>query len=249
MNMNGTTYFALEPSARRKRGANRDVQSGTSREHRNLQRSNVPRAGGATGSASGQASGAKCVVGVDEVGRGSWAGPLLVVAARQTARLPKGLSDSKLMSKKQREQILNKLSNCCKFGEGWVKASEIDIHGLAAALKLGVSRALRQLKVDIGEQIIMDGKISYIPQKYKNGRSVIGADNKLPIVSAASIYAKVTRDQFMKKLSVKYPQYGFGKHVGYGTNFHKLALEKFGVLEEVHRLSFKPIKNLPGATE
>ena len=85
------------------------------------------------------------MVGVDEVGRGCWAGPLLVVAARAHSGLPDSLTDSKLLSKKQRELILNLLSNCCNFGEGWVKVDEIDTLGLANALKLGVSRALESL--------------------------------------------------------------------------------------------------------
>lgn len=185
------------------------------------------------------------MIGIDEVGRGSWAGPLLVVAARQTARLPNGLTDSKLMTKKQREEILNLLNNCCRFGSGWVGAAEIDSHGLAGALKLGVSRALSALKAELSEDIIMDGSVNYVPKKFKNGHSQVNADNSVPVVSAASVYAKVTRDRFMEELSAKYPNYGFGEHVGYGTSLHRLAIARFGVLKEVHRLSFKPFKDFP----
>jgi ribonuclease HII len=107
-------------------------------------------------------------IGVDEVGRGCLAGPLLVIAARQTAELPPGLKDSKLLSRKQREEILNMLSICCEFGEGWVKCSEIDKYGLSKALKLGSRRALRNLGVQANEKIILDGKFNYLPKWYKN---------------------------------------------------------------------------------
>jgi ribonuclease HII len=90
------------------------------------------------------------MIGVDEVGRGSLAGPLLVVAARAVDELPEGLKDSKLLSRKQREQIFNMLNICCEFGEGWVKATEIDYHGLSQALRLGAARALRNIRTERG---------------------------------------------------------------------------------------------------
>jgi ribonuclease HII len=185
-------------------------------------------------------------IGVDEVGRGSLAGPLLVIAARDTAQLPAGLKDSKLLSKKQREEILNVLSICCEFGEGWVKCSEIDRYGLSKALKLGSRRALENLGVTINEKIILDGKFNYLPKKYTNSQAVIGADNKVPIVSAASIYAKVTRDRYMVQMSKRYPGYLFENHVGYGTKTHMLALKELGALKYVHRRSFSPVANLSG---
>lgn len=181
------------------------------------------------------------IVGVDEVGRGCWAGPLLVVAARPTAVLPPGLKDSKLLSKAQREQILNLLSICCEFGEGWVSPAEIDKVGLAQALKLGVKRALNKLRAEISDEIIMDGKINYLPKKYTNGRALVGADNLVPVVSAASIHAKVTRDKFMTKLARSYPGYNFDRHVGYGTKSHISALEVYGAIKTIHRFSYAPI--------
>jgi ribonuclease HII len=186
------------------------------------------------------------LVGVDEVGRGCLAGPLLVVAARATSELPNGLKDSKLLSRKQREEILNMLSICCKFGEGWVKCSEIDKYGLSKALKLGSRRALDNLGVGINEGIILDGKFNYLPKKYKNSRAVIKADNLVPIVSAASIYAKVTRDRYMFNLAKQYPGYLFENHVGYGTKAHMLALRELGALKYVHRHTFLPVANLNG---
>ncbi len=187
------------------------------------------------------------MVGVDEVGRGCWAGPLLVVAARATSELPAGLKDSKLLSKRQREEILNMLSICCNFGEGWVKSVEIDRYGLAQALRLGVRRALTALRAETDEEIIMDGKVNYLPKKFINSRVMVDADNLVPIVSAASVYAKVTRDRYMAELARKYPSYSFEKHAGYGTLEHRLALKTNGVIKSVHRFSYAPIAKLRAA--
>ena len=184
------------------------------------------------------------MIGVDEVGRGCLAGPLLVAAARARSDLPAGLKDSKLLSKTEREQILSKLSTCCDFGDGWVTAAEIDSFGLAKALRLGVARALKSLRVQVGEQIIMDGSVNYVPKKFKNSKAMIDGDNLVPIISAASVYAKVTRDKFMAELAKKYPNYSFERHVGYGTKTHMLALKNYGALKYVHRYSYQPIAKL-----
>lgn len=184
------------------------------------------------------------MVGIDEVGRGSWAGPLLVVAARATSELPAGLTDSKLLTKVQREEVFDLLSNCCEFGEGWVTAVEIDKRGLAGGLKLGVSRALKALMTSFDEEIIFDGAINYISKEFLKARCIVGADATVPVVSAASIYAKVIRDGFMKELGLKYPAYGFENHVGYGTKTHQTALRNHGVLKDIHRTSYNPIKVL-----
>jgi len=181
------------------------------------------------------------MVGVDEVGRGCLAGPILVVAARAKAQLPEGLRDSKLLSRKQRVEILNKLSISCEFGEGWVKAVEIDRHGLAKALRLGIKRALSGIQAKIDEEIIMDGKVNYPPKKFKKTKCIIDADNMVPIVSAASIYAKVTRDNLMFELAKKHPSYKFENHVGYGTAEHMKAINSFGVIRFVHRASYAPV--------
>lgn len=188
--------------------------------------------------------GARSLIGVDEVGRGSLAGPLLVVAARTTAELPAGLKDSKLLSKRQREEILNKLSICCDFGEGWVSAAQIDRIGLAESLRLGVSRALKNINAQADEEIILDGNVNYLAKEFTNGSVMVGADNLVPIVSAASIYAKVTRDLYMAGLAQKYPLYHFESHVGYGTKAHIEALAAYGAIESVHRVSYAPVAKL-----
>ena len=178
------------------------------------------------------------MVGVDEVGRGCVAGPLLVVAARAKGELPAGLKDSKLLTQNQRQLFYNELTNLCDWGQGWVTAAEINSLGLAKCLKLGVSRAIKDLGVDANEQIIMDGVTNYVPTKYISARAEAKADNNYSIVSAASILAKVTRDNFMASLAKEHPNYGFDQHVGYGTAGHLRAIEEFGVLDGVHRTIF-----------
>lgn len=183
-------------------------------------------------------------VGVDEVGRGAWAGPLLVVAARGRANLPASIRDSKLLTEKQRLKILDLLSNSCEFGEGWVGVEEINKIGLAGSLRLGVARALDALSVLPAEKIILDGKINYCSTKFINARCLVKADVSIPIVSAASIYAKVLRDKFMHKLALKHPGYMFENHVGYGTKAHQVALKRYGIIDGVHRLAYRPIQKL-----
>ena len=182
------------------------------------------------------------MVGVDEVGRGCWAGPLLVVAAIAISDLPEGLTDSKLLNRVRREELFLKLQKSCKFGEGWVSAPEIDRKGLAACLRLGAIRALRALGAKKDDQILLDGKVNYLPRLYINAHAAIDADLSLPIVSAASIYGKVKRDKFMHQLAKKHPSYGFEKHVGYGTVLHRSALKSFGIVEKIHRTSYRPIR-------
>jgi ribonuclease HII len=183
------------------------------------------------------------MIGIDEVGRGAWAGPLLVVAARQIQNFDIELKDSKLLSKIQRESIFNQLQKHFIFGEGWVSSFEIDDLGLANAMRLATGRSLRNLKIDYKEYIIFDGNINYCDKKYLNVDCIIKADQKYAIVSAASIYAKVTRDNYMNKISKKFSNYGFENNVGYGTQYHKDALIRYGV-SKIHRKSFKPIREL-----
>lgn len=186
------------------------------------------------------------MIGIDEVGRGAWAGPLLVVAARQTGQLPADLTDSKLLKRLRRLEMLSELRKSCKFGEGWVTAVEIDQVGLAIALRLGISRALLSLKAGRADEIVFDGAVNYVEAIYKKARCQIKADLQIPVVSAASVYAKVRRDQHMVEVGKQYPVYGFDTNVGYGTKTHRAALLKFGTLKGIHRLSFSPLNSLSG---
>lgn len=183
----------------------------------------------------------KRVIGIDEVGRGCWAGPLLVVAARQKGTLPVGLADSKKLSKTQREALFEAIVRSCDIGEGWVEPTEIDEHGLTEAMRLAVARALAVLGAAPSEQIIMDGTYNYCAPEFTQVECVAKADDLHPIVSAASIYAKVRRDQFMTEQAELHPNYGFEKHVGYGTAFHIEALKTLGICE-LHRRSYKPVQ-------
>ena len=184
------------------------------------------------------------MIGVDEVGRGCLAGPLLVVAARQKGKEPKGLNDSKKLTRRQRETIYDLLIANYQFGEGWVRPAEIDRRGLTGAMRLGIVRALKQLDVRYEEDIILDGPINYFSARYKKVECLIDADAAIPLVSAASVYAKVRRDRFMATLADRYPQYGFDRHVGYGTPEHLRAIDKFGALRHIHRQLFAPVSRL-----
>lgn len=183
----------------------------------------------------------RSLIGIDEVGRGCWAGPLLVVAARQNGTLPKGLADSKVLSRKKRELLFYDIELACDIGVGWVQPNEIDSLGLSKSMYLAVSRALASLEAQPNETIIMDGNINYCPPEFTSSKAVIIADALHPIVSAASIYAKVLRDTYMAEQAKLYPEYNFDKHVGYGTAAHAAALLSHGICS-LHRKSYKPVK-------
>lgn len=176
------------------------------------------------------------MIGVDEVGRGAWAGPLLVCAARLTSPV-EGLRDSKKLSARQREQLNSKILDAADIGYGWVSASDIDVLGLSASLKLATKQALEAICPADDEQIIIDGTVNFAPQ-YKSSITAVKADDSYPCVSAASIVAKVARDKYMKTLDDTFPEYKFGTHVGYGTRVHSEAIRMHGLCAE-HRKSFR----------
>ena len=180
-------------------------------------------------------------VGVDEVGRGCWAGPLVAGAVLLSEPIA-GLKDSKKLSKKQRENLAAEIQlQAAAIGLGWVQPSEIDSIGLTAAVKLAMERALDQIRMDY-EELIIDGNFNFFPENVK-AKAIIKADDSVPAVSAASIVAKVARDKYMNELAGDYINYQFAKHVGYGTALHLELLKKFGV-SDMHRRSFKPVAAL-----
>ena len=183
------------------------------------------------------------IVGIDEVGRGCWAGPLVAGAVILNANSPiLGLKDSKQLTKKQLQQLDQIIQKqALAVGLGWVTPAEIDEHGLTAAVRLAMQRALEQIKLDYDE-VVVDGEYNFLKDSPKT-RAVIKADATVPAVSAASIVAKVARDNFMTKLADEYPDYGFDRHVGYGTALHLEKLKLHGV-SDLHRCSFQPIQNL-----
>ncbi len=180
-------------------------------------------------------------VGIDEVGRGCWAGPL-VAGAVILGQPIAGLKDSKKLTKKRRKMLAVEIQlQAIAVGLGWVQPREIDELGLTKAVSLAMRRALDQIAVSYDE-IIIDGNLNFLPDELK-ARAVIKADDTVPAVSAASIVAKVARDNFMAQISSKYPGYGFDKHVGYGTALHLEQLKVHGVCD-LHRCSFKPVAAL-----
>ncbi|MBR5418766.1 ribonuclease HII [Candidatus Saccharibacteria bacterium] len=188
----------------------------------------------------------KKLLGIDEVGRGPWAGPLVVGAC--VLREPiEGLNDSKKLTAKRREALAAEIHEKAYCGLGWVSAAELDELGLSQALRKACREAVKAVQAQKPEfnEIIIDGTINFLSDtplgKYV---SVLPkADALVPEVSAASIIAKVARDNYMVELAERFPEYGFEKHVGYGTALHRAALEKYGPCEE-HRKSFRPVAEL-----
>jgi ribonuclease HII len=179
------------------------------------------------------------IVGIDEVGRGAWAGPLVVGAVLLGGESIEGLTDSKLLSKKARERLdIEIRQKAVGVGIGWVSAKVIDRIGLSEALKLASRKALECIKNEYHE-IIIDGTIALIDDPRVT--LMKKADLLIPSVSAASIVAKVARDNYMKYLDDVFPGYKFSAHVGYGTAIHRGAIDELGVTP-IHRLSFAPLK-------
>jgi ribonuclease HII len=188
------------------------------------------------------------ILGIDEVGRGPWAGPLVVAAVVLGDSTIDGLADSKKLTAKKRNLLSQEiLKNAAAVGLGWVHADELDSIGLGPALALATRRAVEQITVPYHE-IIIDGTTNFLKGTTKESFVSLlpKADSLIASVSAASIVAKVARDRFMTEQAVKYPEYGFERHMGYGTALHSDALALHGVTP-LHRRSFAPIATLLGA--
>lgn len=193
------------------------------------------------------------ILGIDEVGRGPLAGPLVVGAVILPDDKPDWvdeLKDSKKLTVKKRE-ALNELilKEAVATGLGWVSAAELDDIGISAALKLAAKKAVKLVQAFHApfSQIVIDGKVNFLTDtplaKYVS--TMPKADNLVKEVSAASIIAKVARDDYMIRLAKVYPEYGFDSHVGYGTAKHIQAIQDYGICKE-HRQSFEPIKSMVG---
>lgn len=181
-------------------------------------------------------------LGVDEVGRGCWAGPL--VAGAVILHKPiRGLKDSKKLSKKQREVLTAEIRlHASAIGLGWVQPEEIDNIGLTEAVRLAMQRAVDEIILPYDE-LIIDGNINYLTHDHRS-KALVKADDLISAVSAASILAKVARDEWMAhEAHNMHPQYEFNSHVGYGTKRHMELLKLHGV-SPLHRKSYKPIQAL-----
>jgi len=188
------------------------------------------------------------ILGIDEVGRGPWAGPLVVGAVVLGEAAIEGLTDSKKLSAKRRDQLdILIREQAAGYGLGWVHAEELDKLGLAESLSVATIRAVEAVHTPYNE-IIIDGTINFLKEtsKGKYVTTLAKADLLIPSVSAASIIAKVARDAFMTEQVVQYPGYGFEKHVGYGTAFHRNAIDTLGITP-LHRTSFAPIAKIVNA--
>jgi len=190
------------------------------------------------------------ILGIDEVGRGPWAGPLVVGACVLNGASIDGLTDSKKLSKKKLAEY-NKLilASSAAVGLGWVPANELDLIGMSASLVLATKRAVEQITVPYHE-IIIDGTINFLAGTSKESyvTTLKKADLLISSVSAASIVAKVARDTYMEQQDDLYPEYGFKSHVGYGTARHRAAIDAHGVTP-LHRLSFAPLKKYASHVE
>ncbi|SFC34470.1 ribonuclease HII [Streptomyces aidingensis] len=187
--------------------------------------------------------GARLVAGVDEVGRGAWAGPVTVCAAvTGLRRPPEGLTDSKLLTPVRRTELAEVLA-------GWVTAhalghaspEEIDELGMTAALRLAACRALEALPVR-PDAVILDGKHDYLGAPWRV-RTVIKGDQSCVAVAAASVLAKVRRDARLAELGRDHPDFDFGSNAGYPSPVHRAALERLGPTPH-HRLSWAYLDTL-----
>lgn len=179
------------------------------------------------------------IVGVDEVGRGCWAGPVCVAAVAQHSSLEGIVDDSKKLSAAQRQVLAQLVKEQTAVGIGWASPAFIDKHGLTAALKYAAIRAI----IDLGppvDEILLDGNSNYLGDK--RVRTIVHGDAIEPVIAAASIVAKVARDNYMQVMGeAKFTGYGFESHVGYGTAVHRAALADMGPCP-IHRMSFSPLK-------
>ena len=181
------------------------------------------------------------IIGVDEVGRGPLAGPVISAAIiLNKEKIPEGINDSKKLSKKKREVINEELISQHSFAIGIASVEEIDKINILQASLLAMKRAVLNLNIK-PQAILVDG--NKLPDLEYNMYPIIKGDSKSISIATASIIAKVYRDKLMQDLSLQYPGYYWEKNSGYGTKQHLLALNNLGVTP-IHRKSFAPIYNI-----
>ena len=176
------------------------------------------------------------IAGVDEVGRGCLAGP--VIAASVILKRPiKGLMDSKRLSSKKREDLSQIIIKNSIFAIGAADSQEIDQINILQASLLAMQRSLEKLDMQ-PKKVLVDG--NHIFETSIEIEAIVGGDNLIPSISAASIVAKVFRDRLMMAYSKEFPNYGLDKHKGYPTKLRKEMLKKYG-LTRIHRRTFKGV--------
>lgn len=191
------------------------------------------------------ASGAARVAGVDEAGRGPWAGPVVAAAVildrdGLDPDLALGLDDSKKLPAARRERLFAALQACALIGVGRADVADIDSMNILGATLLAMGRAVSALGA-APDLALIDG--TSVPDLPCPARPVIGGDGLSLSIAAASIVAKVTRDRLMAELALAHPGYGWERNKGYGTPEHRAALETLGVTPH-HRRSFRPIRKI-----
>ncbi|VAW32004.1 Ribonuclease HII [hydrothermal vent metagenome] len=187
------------------------------------------------------------VVGIDEAGRGPLAGPVSVGAVSVQKSFDvkcefPGVADSKKLSEKKREIIFSMLEKRLHIGDvhfavGFSSAQYIDKYGISQAIKRALSEAVNAVAPEPHlAHVFLDGSLS-APSEYLSQETIIHGDDLVPVISLASIVAKVTRDRIMVDFAKKYPQYGFERHKGYGTLLHRSKLKECGLCD-IHRRTF-----------
>ena len=188
------------------------------------------------------------IIGVDEAGRGPLAGSVVAAAVAFPANFYlEGLTDSKKLTEKKREDLYAQISEQCYWSVAEASSIEIDEINILKATLLAMKRSINKLQNEFSSsrhenifRVLVDGnQCPDVP----NCLAIVKGDLIEPVISAASIIAKVTRDRQMKELDLKYPDYGFSRHKGYGTKEHLIALSKYGPIKGIHRYTFAPIKD------
>ena len=183
---------------------------------------------------------AQPVCGVDEVGRGPWAGPVVAAAVMlDPGCIPDGLDDSKKVPAARREELAAALAGCARVGLGVASVEEIDVHNILQASFLAMRRAIQALAAERIGLVLVDGNKA--PDLGWPARAVIGGDGRCLSIAAASIVAKVARDRMMRQLADAHPGYGWETNMGYGVRAHAEGLARLGVTPH-HRRSFKPVQ-------
>jgi len=188
-------------------------------------------------------------IGVDEAGRGSLVGSVVAAAVVLPFdfHIP-DLTDSKKLSEKKRDSLYQQITKQCEWSVSEASSIEIDQFNILQATMLAMKRSIINLQEEYAAKkrqtifnVIVDGNLC---PDVPNCVAIVKGDLIEPVISAASIIAKVVRDRQMKELDSMYPQYGFAQHKGYGTTEHLMALSKYGPIEGIHRHTFAPIKSL-----